>query len=107
MSKLNENEIIWCKYKERFEVHHKGMANYTAKLAEQIVNHCALITGQENGEDTAGRAKLKLMSAADVAQRACDIAENMVAIFDKRGWVIEFPDQPKEEKKDDNPGAPT
>lgn len=109
MSKLNEVEIVWDKYREGQKAHHRAIPNYTAKLAEQIVNHCALIAAQVDGEDTAGRQKLKLMEPADVAKRACDIAENMVAIFDARGWVIEFPPMPAEEaekQSDANPGHP-
>lgn len=109
MSKLNEFEFTFDRYREQQKAHAKGFPNYTAKLAEQIVNHCAMVTGQVDGEDTAGRQKLKLMDPADVAKRACDIAENMVAIFEARGWIVEFPPLPtKEDEKptDANPGYP-
>lgn len=99
MSKLNEVEIIWDEFHTTYRAHSRGIASYTALLAERIVNHCAMITAQVDGEDTAGRQKLKLMDAADVAKRACDIAENMVAIFDARGWVNVFPPPPKEDDK--------
>jgi hypothetical protein len=58
-----------------------------ATVAAEIVKHCALVTGLPNGEDTAGRQKLGLMSAESVASRANDIANYLVDEWEDRAWV--------------------
>lgn len=56
-------------------------------VAMDIIKHCALVTGQDDGEDSAGRSRIKLMAAADVAKRANDIADILVSDWEQRGWV--------------------
>lgn len=58
-----------------------------AKIACEIVRHCALVTGFPDGEDTAGRQKLGLLPARDVALRAVDIADALVEAFESRQWI--------------------
>ena len=55
-------------------------------VAERIIAHCALITADTNGEDSAGRQALRLLTAKEVAERAMDIADEMVNLGDARGW---------------------
>jgi hypothetical protein len=62
-----------------------------AKLAVSICGNIAVALGAPNGEDSAGRAKFKIMPADEVAERACAIAAAMYAQWGKRGWLHEVP----------------
>ncbi len=78
-----------------------------AQLAIEIAKHLALVVGKDDGEDSAGRQKIAIMPADEVALRACDIAEKMYAEFDARGWLLDLP-APREvvpEKKADEEAA--
>lgn len=65
--------------------------NHRATFAIEMMVRIALASGETSGEDSAGRAKLELMSAKEVVQRACDIADNAFSEFEKRGWLIDVP----------------
>lgn len=58
-------------------------------IALDIVKHCALVVGQEDGEDTAGRAKMRLLPAKETATRALDIADALVNGGLERGWIFD------------------
>lgn len=63
------------------------VTNMRASLSAEIVKHCALVAGVDDGEDSAGRARVGLMPASQVAERAADIADALVAIWETRGWI--------------------
>ena len=81
MTKMIENE--WMHVPK-----YGFIADYRWNLATDIIHHCALVTAQIDGEDSAGRQAIKLMSPADVAARAMDIADNMVNMAHERGWFL-------------------
>jgi len=78
--------------------------NEEAMLAAELLRHLAICTGEPDGEDSAGRTKLKLLDPAACAKRACEIAHHALAEFKTRGWLLDLPDpklpRPREEKKD-------
>ncbi len=61
--------------------------SYESLLAERFATHFGLIAGERDGEDAAGRARLKTLDAEEVAARACDMAAALVAQFEQRGWI--------------------
>ncbi len=62
-----------------------------ASFAMAILERWAMVQGQMDGEDSAGRAKLKLMPIDEAVQRACDISEGAYAAFRARGWMLDVP----------------
>lgn len=58
-----------------------------AEIAAKIVAHCALVTGCLDGEDSQGRAKVGLLPAAEVAQRANAIAAALITEWEAAGWI--------------------
>jgi len=66
--------------------HPDAKAQFAMSLMEK-----ALIAAAENGEDSAGRAKLRALTAAEVALKACDIAEAAFYEFHSRGWMVIIP----------------
>lgn len=64
----------------------------TANLAMQIVERWALVAGEPDGEDSAGRQKMKLPAAATLVARAFDLAEAAFAEAAKRDHLVDVPD---------------
>lgn len=63
-----------------------------ADLALRMIERWGVVACESDGEDSAGRQKLRMISEEDVVQRACRIAELSMAEFSKRGWVLNLPE---------------
>ena len=61
------------------------------KMAWELLQRFATIAAETKGEDSAGRAKLELLSPNDVVARACDIAEVAWDEFARRDWLLTLP----------------
>jgi hypothetical protein len=70
-------------------VHERVHMEMQAKLAFELMGRLAIIAAQEDGEDSAGRQKLRLMTPTEVAARACDIAAAACNEFVERDWLSE------------------
>ena len=64
---------------------------YEARLATALIERWGMVMGAVDGEDSAGRQKLALMSPEDVVARACDSAALAMKEFRNRGWILEVP----------------
>lgn len=62
-----------------------------ARLATAMVERWGSVAGEPDGEDTAGRSKLKLAAPDDLVKRACDVSESLVQQLNDRGWIMETP----------------
>jgi len=62
-----------------------------ARMAMDIAKHCSMMTATEDGEDSGGRQKIRLMTPWEVANRAVDIANFMYERFESLGWLAEAP----------------
>lgn len=62
-----------------------------ATLAMEIATRCALIAAIPDGEDSAGRQKLRLPTADELAVRSCEIAAALFAQFQSREWIMDLP----------------
>lgn len=82
-------------------VHARQMLGERAAFAKEIIARWALVAGESDGEDSAGRSKLRCMTPTESATRACDVADAAFGEFYKRGWVIDMPslDEMREEIK--------
>ena len=60
----------------------------TARMAFALIERWGAVAAEADGEDSTGRAKLKLQSPADLVKRAFDIAEAAIAEAKKRGLTI-------------------
>jgi hypothetical protein len=60
-------------------------------FAKEIICRWGLVAGETDGEYTAGRSKLRRMTAPEIVGFACDVAELAYAEFDKRGWMERIP----------------
>lgn len=62
--------------------------DHTARLAFALIERWGAVAAESDGEDSAGRAKLKLQAPDDLVRRAFDIAQSAVAEAKKRGLMI-------------------
>lgn len=63
-----------------------------AKIAIEIVRAHAMVAAIPDGEDSAGRQKVRLPTAQELTARACDLAEAMWLEFEKRDWLADVPE---------------
>lgn len=63
----------------------------TAALAKDIAVRWALVVAIPDGEDSAGRQKLRMPTAVELADRASDIAETLMAKLKLKGHIISVP----------------
>lgn len=61
------------------------------KIALAMVERWGLVQGQEDGEDSSGRAKLKLMVPEDVVARAMTVTELFITAVRSRNWTTIVP----------------
>ena len=78
--------------------------NAQAGLAASFCEKWGLVMGEPDGEDSAGRQRLRLMSVENVVERACAMASLLWEEFERRGWLLEVP-IPKEPEDLENLGA--
>ena len=65
--------------------------NEKAQFAMELMRHLAIAAATPDGEDSAGRARLRLMTPEEVAQRGAQIADYAFEIFTERGWMVDAP----------------
>lgn len=69
------------------------------EMAKELISRWGMVSGIEDGEDTAGRAKLRLATVEEVVERACNASEAFCLEAEKRGWFVDIP-LPQATKKD-------
>jgi hypothetical protein len=62
-----------------------------ARFAIELMIRMALASATPDGEDSAGRQKLRLATPNEIVERACDIASAAFAGFEKREWLAKLP----------------
>ena len=81
--------------KERYDNNAKTMINDTdhfgvkAKIVIDMVSRWGMIAGEPDGEDSSGRAKLKLATEKDLVKRAFRMADLMFDELEIRDWLIQ------------------
>jgi hypothetical protein len=83
---------------------HKVYEPYTiAKVAIEMVEKWGPVAAVPDGEDSAGRQKLRMQTAAELAVRACETAAALWKEFEHRGWFFEMPlPIPRKEKESES-----
>jgi hypothetical protein len=67
-----------------------------AKFACDLVERWGMVAGQPDGEDSAGRAKIRLATAEELVDRAVDVTAKLFQRFKDDGWLIEVAYPPAE-----------
>lgn len=76
-----------------------------ANIALVLIEKWGLVAAMPDGEDSAGRAKLRLPTPQELATRALDIAQEFTALARKRGHVVLLPDLNEINKEQDDKAA--
>lgn len=69
------------------------MANDQARFAMALVERWGLVVGEPDGEDSAGRSKLRTLSPEELANKATAASAALYEKMDTLGWMIDLPDQ--------------
>lgn len=86
-----KKQVVMNDYGE-IRIHHGEMPDRQCVLAQEIARHLGIATAKWNGKYTPrGTQEWELMAPAEVAERACNIAQELWAEFHKRQWMTEIP----------------
>lgn len=72
-------------------LHETEVPTLEARMALSFMERWAMVAAESDGEDSAGRAKLRLMTADEITSHACNVAQKAVDQFRARGWVKNIP----------------
>ncbi|MEE9316538.1 MAG: hypothetical protein V3U97_05455 [bacterium] len=68
-----------------------------AELAIRFLEKWGMIAGKEDGEDSVGRSKIRLLTEEEIVERACKSSDLMCKEAEKRGWFLHIdPDEGEE-----------
>lgn len=70
-----------------------------ARLAAEFISRWGMVAAVPDGEDSAGRSKLRLATPEEIVTRGCETAAALWEEFQKRGWLLDFP-APSEETEE-------
>ena len=62
-----------------------------AQFANDLMKHLAIVAAVPDGEDSAGRQKMRMMTEMEVVLRATKIAEAAFAAHRVNGLILELP----------------
>jgi hypothetical protein len=74
--------------------------NQRALLAVQLVERWGMVAGAPDGEDSAGRQRLRMMSPDEMVVRATATANQLFWAFGDCGWMYEVPEIKDESEGD-------
>ena len=66
-----------------------------ANLAAALIERWGLVAAKPDGEDSAGRAKLRKSAPQELVTEACETAALALAEFRRRGWTKQALTQPE------------
>lgn len=72
-------------------IHPSEQANFEADMALRFIERWAMVAATPDGEDDAGRQKLRRLTPRELVDHACATAKMLYEEFESRGWLIEIP----------------
>lgn len=90
----------------RIIIYRTQIPNTAAELATHFIERWGMVAGMPDGEDSAGRAKIRLATPEEMVARATKSAELLLSTFEEKKWFMEIPAPkpapPRERKGDTN-----
>lgn len=71
--------------------HETEMLTLEARMALSFMERWAMVAAEPDGEDSAGRTKLRRMTVDEISTHACETAQKAMANFRALGWVKDIP----------------
>lgn len=72
-------------------IHDTEAPTFEGRLAIVLVEKWGMVAGVDDGEDKAGRSKLRLMAPDEVVKRACTTSALLAAALREKGWMTALP----------------
>lgn len=72
-------------------IHEREHPSFEARIAVDLCERWGMVAATPDGEDSAGRAKVRNLTPREMVTRACDTASALVAEFRDRGWMTPLP----------------
>lgn len=97
---FNKNVMITTSFDGiRFCTHEKFALTQKAQMALSLVERWGMVACETDGEDSAGRTRLKIMKPTDLVTRALSITEVLFLEMERlSGYLIEMPSLEDAEK---------
>ena len=88
-----KTEIVVGDYYDRpnITLYERETPSFEARIALSMVEKWGIVAATTDGEDTAGRAKLRPLTPAELVERACTTADLLATELRTRGWMLELP----------------
>lgn len=83
------------KYMPETPYDHTCLMSFEARFAAVLIERWGMVAAIEDGEDSAGRQKLRLALPQELAIRAVDTAVALTAELERREWIKVVPPQAK------------
>ncbi len=80
-------------------IYKKRLLGLAAGISVEMVQKWGLVAAMDDGEDSTGRHKVRMMTIEELVQRACDSAQKLIEEFEKRDWLLELPEPQVIEQK--------
>lgn len=99
MSKSSEVFVrrMW-KGSTEVQVVNRLAPTFEGHIALKLIENWGLVACTDDGEDSSGRKKNRLLPPVEVAERACDIAEALMQQWRLREWLLDVPAPTNETK---------
>ena len=107
MSDSGNSEVGFFTVRPRFgepgkiSLYRRKFMTPTAELASDLITEWGPVMSRPDGEDTAGRGKCRSATPGEVVDHACETAALAMEAFAERGWVVDLPEPPAEESRDE------
>jgi hypothetical protein len=71
--------------------HYSEVPDQIASFAMNLMERWGMVSAEPDGEDSAGRSKLRLSTPQEVVSRACQVSQLAFQEFADRGWLAKAP----------------
>lgn len=72
----------------RILIHQRLQPDPRATFAMALLERWGMVTASPDGEDSAGRQKIRSRDADETVKLACEISDRAFAAFADRGWLL-------------------
>ncbi len=73
-------------------LHNRKIPDARAVFAMQVIERWGMVAAIEDGEDSAGRQKLRLATISELVERAVQVSAAAFELFESRAWIVDTPD---------------
>lgn len=90
-------------YRPSITIHDREQLSTRAKCVMDLLGRWGLVAADIDGEDSAGRSKLKLQEVEEMVHRAVESVELAFEECKKRGWIVDAPSLDEIKNETDDP----